>query len=105
MVRQLSTRTAQPGWVVADTSLDSLLPAMLNVGDFTVGVWLGTAHEELLDQPAAATFTLHGSNQGRPDRVVTSRSPSSSALPTGGMRPVRQRTEVQPAGTDPTIAG
>ena len=46
------------------------IPPLLNVGEFTVGVWLGTAHEELLDEPAAATFRLFGHDRGRPDRVL-----------------------------------
>lgn len=51
------------------------IPPMLNVGDFTAGLWLGTPHEELLDEPSACTFTLHGSDHGRPDRVVTTSFP------------------------------
>ena len=46
------------------------VPPILNVGDFTVGLWLGTAHEDLLDEPSAGTFSLHGHDRGRPDRVV-----------------------------------
>jgi ABC-type polysaccharide/polyol phosphate transport system ATPase subunit len=53
------------------------VPPILNVGDFTVGLWLGTAHEDLLDEPAAATFSLHGHDRGRPDRVVVARLPFS----------------------------
>ena len=51
------------------------VPPMLNVGDFTVGLWLGTAHEDLLDEPAAATFSLHGHDRGRPDRVLVAGLP------------------------------
>ena len=46
------------------------LPPLLNVGVHTVGVWAGSAHVDLLDEPTAATFTLHGSDRGRPDRAV-----------------------------------
>lgn len=46
------------------------VPPMLNVGDFTVGLWVGTAHEDVLDEPAAATFSLHGHDRGRPDRMI-----------------------------------
>ncbi|SEQ05619.1 ABC transporter ATP-binding protein [Microlunatus flavus] len=51
------------------------VPPMLNVGDFTVGLWVGTAHEDLVDEPAAATFSLHGHDRGRPDRVVVADLP------------------------------
>ncbi|SDZ08908.1 ABC-2 type transport system ATP-binding protein [Geodermatophilus africanus] len=51
------------------------LPPVLNVGDFVVGVWFGTAHTEFLDEPAAATFTLHGNDRGRPDRVLVYEHP------------------------------
>ncbi len=46
------------------------VPPLLNVGSFTVGLWVGTAHEELLDEPAAAAFSLQGHDRGRPDRVL-----------------------------------
>ena len=46
------------------------VPPVLNVGDFAVGVWCGTATTDLLDESAAAHFTLHGSNRGRPARAV-----------------------------------
>lgn len=46
------------------------VPPVLNVGDFAVGVWLGTPYEEFLSEPAAASFTLHGSDLARPERVV-----------------------------------
>jgi ABC-2 type transport system ATP-binding protein/lipopolysaccharide transport system ATP-binding protein len=40
------------------------------VGEYTVGVWVGTSTLDLLDEPTAASFTLHGSDHGRPDRAV-----------------------------------
>lgn len=46
------------------------VPPLLNVGDFAVGVWFGTTHEEFMAEPAAALFTLHGSDLSRRDRVV-----------------------------------
>ncbi|WP_222262127.1 ABC transporter ATP-binding protein [Modestobacter marinus] len=46
------------------------IPPVLNVGDFTVGIWFGTAHEELIHEPAAASFVLHGSDQDRPERLL-----------------------------------
>ncbi|MBA8794244.1 ABC-2 type transport system ATP-binding protein/lipopolysaccharide transport system ATP-binding protein [Friedmanniella endophytica] len=51
------------------------LPPMFNVGEFSVGVWAGTAHDEYLDLPAAGRFTLRGGDDDRPDRVVTTRFP------------------------------
>jgi energy-coupling factor transporter ATP-binding protein EcfA2 len=46
------------------------VPPVLNVGDFSVGLWFGTAHTDILEEPVAASFTLHGSDRGRPDRVL-----------------------------------
>ena len=46
------------------------VPPVLNVGDHTVGIWVGTATEEILVEPTAAAFVLHGSERGRPDRAV-----------------------------------
>jgi ABC-2 type transport system ATP-binding protein/lipopolysaccharide transport system ATP-binding protein len=50
------------------------LPPLLNVGDYTAGVWFGTrfgtSYEDLFDLPAAAPFTLHGSDLERPERVL-----------------------------------
>ena len=66
------------------------VPPMLNVGDFTVGLWIGTAHEELLDEPAAASFTLHGHDRGRPDRVLVAGLPFT-------VEPVPPRAPSRPA--------
>ena len=47
-----------------------VVPPLLNVGEFSVGVWFGTSHEDFLYEPAATTFSLHGSDQARPPRVL-----------------------------------
>lgn len=46
------------------------LPPVLNVGRYVVGVWIGTAAKNLIDEPATASFELFGSVRGRPDRAV-----------------------------------
>jgi ABC-2 type transport system ATP-binding protein/lipopolysaccharide transport system ATP-binding protein len=57
------------------------VPPVLNVGEHTVGVWVGTALDDLLTEPTAAAFTLHGPDRNRPDRVVVLGLPFSvSAL-------------------------
>ena len=66
------------------------VPPVLNVGDFTVGLWVGTAHEDLLDEPAAATFSLQGHDRGRPDRVLVAGLPFT-------VEPLRP-TDVPPRG-------
>jgi ABC-2 type transport system ATP-binding protein/lipopolysaccharide transport system ATP-binding protein len=53
------------------------VPPVLNVGDFSVGVWFGTRHEEFLAEPVAASFTLHGSDLQRPERVLVLNLPFS----------------------------
>lgn len=47
-----------------------VLPPVLNVGDYTAGLWFGTRYEELLDLTMAAPFTVHGSKVDRPERVL-----------------------------------
>lgn len=51
------------------------VPPYLNAGDFVVGSWFGTPYEDVLDAPALVTFTLHGSDRGRPERVLVSPFP------------------------------
>ena len=46
------------------------VPPVLNVGDFSVGLWFGTTTAKILHEPVAASFTLHGSDRRRPDRTV-----------------------------------
>jgi ABC-2 type transport system ATP-binding protein/lipopolysaccharide transport system ATP-binding protein len=45
------------------------VPPVLNQGDHTVGVWLGTQHEDVHYEPAACPFTLLGAGP-RLDRTV-----------------------------------
>jgi ABC-type polysaccharide/polyol phosphate transport system ATPase subunit len=47
-----------------------VVPPLLNIGEFSVGVWFGTSHEDFLYEPAAATFSLYGSDKGRPQRLL-----------------------------------
>jgi len=47
------------------------VPPLLNVGDYTAGVWFGTQHETFIDQPVIAPFTVHGGDQQRPERLLT----------------------------------
>jgi ABC-2 type transport system ATP-binding protein/lipopolysaccharide transport system ATP-binding protein len=46
------------------------VPAVLVHGDYTVGVWLGTMHEDVHYEPAVLSFTLHGEEPYHRDRVV-----------------------------------
>jgi ABC-2 type transport system ATP-binding protein/lipopolysaccharide transport system ATP-binding protein len=47
-----------------------VLPPLLNVGDYTAGLWFGTQYEELLDLTTAVPFTLRGSQLDRPERIL-----------------------------------
>jgi ABC-2 type transport system ATP-binding protein/lipopolysaccharide transport system ATP-binding protein len=55
-----------PGRYVAEMTV----PPVLNVGDFAVGVWFGTNQTSILFEQGAASFTLHGSDRGRPTRIL-----------------------------------
>jgi ABC-type polysaccharide/polyol phosphate transport system ATPase subunit len=59
-------RPSDPGEYVA--RLD--VPGILNVGEYLVGVWIGTMYETLVDHPTAAAFRLEGNRDDRPKRAV-----------------------------------
>jgi len=59
-------RPNDPGEYIA--RLD--IPPILNVGDYIVGVWIGTMYETLVDLPTAAGFRLEGNQDDRPKRAV-----------------------------------
>jgi ABC-type polysaccharide/polyol phosphate transport system ATPase subunit len=46
------------------------VPPVLNVGDYRIGLWAGTAYETLVHEPVTSVFHLEGSTKRRPDRVV-----------------------------------
>ena len=46
------------------------IPAVLNVGDHSVGVWMGTGYEEFVWADAVLNFRLRGDTQGRAERVT-----------------------------------
>ena len=52
------------------------VPPLLNSGEYTVGLWFGTEHEDFLDQPAAAApFVVHGGDANRSQRLLALRLP------------------------------
>lgn len=51
-----------------DYTAELAVPAILNVGDYTVGVWFGTMHDNFVHEHAATSFTLSGS--GHADRLL-----------------------------------
>ncbi|HEX2577927.1 MAG TPA: ABC transporter ATP-binding protein [Aquihabitans sp.] len=46
------------------------LPAILTPGEYVLGVWLGTAYEELEQLDEVLGFTVEGDDLGRPRRLV-----------------------------------
>ena len=46
------------------------VPPVLNTGDYTVGLWVGSPYETFVWADTAATFRLEGSTQGRPERAL-----------------------------------
>jgi len=63
---RVARRPAGPGVY----EVRAVVPPFLNVGDYVVGVWLGTTYETFLDDPAVATLRLEGSTSNRPGRLV-----------------------------------
>jgi len=60
------SRPDRPGTYTVRISV----PPVLNIGEYRVGFWAGTAYETLLWEPGAASFRLEGSDRGRPERAV-----------------------------------
>lgn len=46
------------------------LPALLNSGDYLLGLWFGTQHDDFLDEPGAVPFTVHGADSSRSERML-----------------------------------
>jgi ABC-type polysaccharide/polyol phosphate transport system ATPase subunit len=63
---QVAQRPAGPG----EYEVTAVVPPSLNVGDYVVGVWLGTTYETFIEDPAVATLRLEGSISNRPGRLV-----------------------------------
>jgi ABC-type polysaccharide/polyol phosphate transport system ATPase subunit len=60
-------RQSEPGSYVARVEI----PPLLNVGDYTVGVWIGTRYDTFVQETALYRFRLEGDVRGRPRRVVS----------------------------------
>jgi ABC-2 type transport system ATP-binding protein/lipopolysaccharide transport system ATP-binding protein len=58
--------TGTPGRYVARLTV----PPVLAVGEYSIGVWVGSAYEPLIWQDEAVAFRLEGSNGNRPERAV-----------------------------------
>lgn len=46
------------------------IPPVLNAGDYTVGVWIGSSHDTLAWENEVLAFRLEGSANGRSERVL-----------------------------------
>lgn len=46
------------------------VPPILNAGDYTLGLWIGTPYETFVWAEVVLTFRLEGSTQGRPERAL-----------------------------------
>ncbi len=68
---QTPQRPNSPGEYVARLEV----PPLLNVGDYVVGVWVGSRYDTLLHELAAQRFRLEGDVKGRPKRSVVVGAP------------------------------
>jgi ABC-2 type transport system ATP-binding protein/lipopolysaccharide transport system ATP-binding protein len=59
-------RPNDPGEYVARLEV----PPVLNVGEYAVGVWIGTRHDTFIQETALRRFGLEGDVRGRPRRVM-----------------------------------
>jgi ABC-type polysaccharide/polyol phosphate transport system ATPase subunit len=62
----VAVRPGDPGTYVARLEV----PPVLNVGDYVVGVWIGTRYDTFLEEATAARIRLEGDVKGRPRRLV-----------------------------------
>jgi len=67
----VAEQPSEPGEYVATLRV----PPLLNVGDYTVGVWMGSAYETLVQETAARRFRLQGNAKNRPWRSVVLQLP------------------------------
>jgi energy-coupling factor transporter ATP-binding protein EcfA2 len=47
------------------------IPPVLNVGEYTVGVWIGTRYDTFVQETALRRFRLEGDVKGRPRRIMS----------------------------------
>jgi ABC-2 type transport system ATP-binding protein/lipopolysaccharide transport system ATP-binding protein len=62
----VAVRPGDPGTYVARLEV----PPVLNVGEYVVGVWIGTRYDTFLEEATAARIRLEGDVKGRPRRLV-----------------------------------
>jgi ABC-type polysaccharide/polyol phosphate transport system ATPase subunit len=67
----VAVRPGDPGTYVARLEV----PPVLNVGEYVIGVWIGTRFDTFLQESAAARIRLEGDVKGRPHRLVDLRLP------------------------------
>jgi ABC-type polysaccharide/polyol phosphate transport system ATPase subunit len=66
-----SDRPNAPGEYRAQVAI----PPLLNVGNYVVGVWIGSRYDTLLQERAAWRFQLQGDAKGRPGRCIVADLP------------------------------
>ena len=64
------------------------IPPLLNVGDYTVGVWIGTRYDTFVQETALRRFRLEGDVRGRPRRVMRLDLPWEVREVEGGDQPL-----------------
>jgi ABC-type polysaccharide/polyol phosphate transport system ATPase subunit len=88
-------RQSAPGEYLARVEI----PPLLNVGDYVLGVWIGTRYDTFVQETALYRFRLEGDVRGRPRRIV------SLALPWQVRRVGGPERSVPPTGTRPAARG
>jgi ABC-2 type transport system ATP-binding protein/lipopolysaccharide transport system ATP-binding protein len=54
------------------------VPPVLNIGEYAVGLWIGTPYDTFVWAESVLVFRLEGSSQGRPERALQLRLPWST---------------------------
>jgi ABC-2 type transport system ATP-binding protein/lipopolysaccharide transport system ATP-binding protein len=73
------------------------VPPLLNVGEYTVGVWIGTRYDTFVQETALRRFRLEGDVKGRPRRIMSLELPWDVRRVEGDERPPPTAIESSPA--------
>lgn len=52
-----------------------MVPSVLNVGEYSVGLWMGTGYEDILWRSELLSFRLEADSQARSERILQLKVP------------------------------
>jgi ABC-type polysaccharide/polyol phosphate transport system ATPase subunit len=73
------------------------IPPLLNVGEYTVGVWIGTRYDTFVQETALRRLRLEGDVRGRPRRIMSLELPWDVRMVEGSKQPLSTVIREPPA--------